>query len=200
MFKKVLDYIKLLKNIEYAKFYKYILAKESILGFIYFGIYQLFYNMLWLSKHNKNTNDQICKTDNLEKKIDITFNSQDLFNQHSFDNFTHNIIIDNISIDDISIDDISIDDISIDDMSLDNIIIDDIIIDDIIIDDIIIDDISLDNITIDDILEIEDKNRNTIDKSIQCELNIEEMVNIGDLEIKYSISNDISSRFRWFFR
>lgn len=153
MFKKVFHYNKLLKNIEYSNFFKFILSKESILGFIYFGIYQgiyqLIYNVLCFSKRYNHTNDQICQTDNLEKKIDISFN-QNLIYQDTLGDFFY--------------------------------------------------DISLDNITLDDILEIEDKNRNTIDKSIQCELNIEEMVNIGEFEIKYSIPNDISSRFRWFFR
>ena len=158
MFLKVFDYIKVLKNIDYTKIFEYISTKKSILGFIYFGIYQgiyqLIYNALCFSNYYKNTNDQICQTDNLEKKIDISFNKD----------------------------------------SLNNCIYD-----------ISLDDITLDNITLDDILQIEDKNRNNIqliDKSIQCELNIEEMVNIGDLEIKYSLPNDISdssTRFRWFF-
>ena len=157
MFKKVLDYSKLLKNIEYIKytnFFKYISAKESLIGFIYFGIYQVIYNTLWFYKRYNNTNDQICQTDNLEKKIDISFN-QNLIYHDTLSDFLY--------------------------------------------------DISLDNITLDDILEIENKNKNIIgfiDKSIQCELNIEEMVNISDLEIKYSVPEDTSSssRFRWFFR
>jgi len=73
------------------------------------------------------------------------------------------------------------------------------------LDNLLLYDISIEDITIDDMLQIEDKNRNNIgyiDKGIQCELNIEEMVNIGDLEIKYTVSNDMSkatSRYRWFF-
>lgn len=155
MFKKVFDYIKLLKNIEYTNFFKYISVKESIIGLVYFSIYKLIYNVLCFSKYYKNTNDEICQTDNLEKKIDISFN-KNLIYQDTLDNFLY--------------------------------------------------DISLDNISLDDILEIEDKNKKNIcyiDKSIQCELNIEEMINISDLEINYSLPDDTfntSSRFRWFFR
>ena len=42
-----------------------------------------------------------------------------------------------------------------------------------------------------------------IDKSIQCELSIEEMINLNTLQVKYTVPEDISnapSRFRWFFR